>query len=478
METSKEQNVDLVLVLTPSWGIAQPPIGISYLKSFLQNHGRKVRCFDFNSDLYDLHKESPQQKYWNLNYPEHFIHQDLFTKDILPLLAPHISSWAEKIIDLNPKAIGFSLYMSTINTSILLAKRLKEINPMIPILGGGPEITRIKRIFIEGSKQIAHINQELITEGIFDILNEGEGETFLLEALSLLDKGDNLYSLKNALYVKDNKIFANESNLPLPNLDILPPPDFHDFDFTNNTYKSLPIITSRGCTNRCTFCADSPIWKKYRQCSAQHVVNEIKFLINEYNNNIFEVVDSIFNADIKRLEEICDLIIAANLNIKWSAKVSLRKEMTESLLLKMRTSGCESLGYGLESGSPDVLHDMQKPVDITIAPTIIQTTKKAGIQANCFFVIGYPTETEKDFQMTLDFIQKNAQSINSFDQVTGCHIEEGSHLENNLEKYGIIFKKDGWYTKESTPQIRKDRLMRFQKLAQQLHTHYHCNVQQ
>ena len=79
--------------------------------------------------------------------------------------------------------------------------------------------------------------------------------------------------------------------------------------------------------------------------------------------------------------------------------------------------------------------------------------------------------------MTLDFIQENAEFIHCFDQVTGCHIEEDSYLGLNLDKYGIAFREDGWYSKESTPQIRKERLNRFRDLARKLHRHYQCEVQ-
>jgi hypothetical protein len=188
-------------------------------------------------------------------------------------------------------------------------------------------------------------------------------------------------------------------------------------------------------------------------------------------------MDSTFNGDVERVERICDLIIASRLDIQWTAKATLNNKMDFEILKKMQRSGCTDLSYGVESASPSVLKDMRKNIDLEDAKKIIMDTCKAGIRANCFFIIGYPTETEEDFHLTLNFIKENAEFIFRFDQITGCHIEEDSYLGLNLDKYGIVFKEDGWHSKDSTPQIRLDRLRRFRELARQLHKHYQCEVQ-
>ncbi|MBD3263962.1 MAG: radical SAM protein, partial [Candidatus Omnitrophica bacterium] len=214
---------------------------------------------------------------------------------------------------------------------------------------------------------------------------------------------------------------------------------------------------------------------RYR--SPEKVIEEIEFLLNKYKVNQFEITDSIFNGSVSRVEKICDLIIEKRLDIVWSAKATLRKEMTYELLCKMKKSGCCALAYGVESGSPRVLRDMRKNLNLAEAEEVIKNTSRAGIQANCFFMIGYPTETEEDFELTLDFIRRNAPYIYRFDQVTGCHIEEDSYLGLNLEKYGIVFEPEGWCNAKSTPSIRRDRLQRFRDLARQLHKHYKCETQ-
>lgn len=472
--TKQENNLDLALIMCPAWGVEQPPLGISYLKSFLGNFGIKVKCFDLSVELYKIF---PEKKYWDLNYPEYFITSSLFENDILPVLTPYIDIWVRRILNFNPQAVGFSLFMSSANASLALARRFKEISPDLKIIGGGPEVARMKRILVDGVRRFASLNMGFIAGNIFDVLVDGEGEEALLEILSLIKEGRDSHSVKGTLCIEEGRFIASEPRGLMGNLDALPPPDYSDFELSSYTKTALPLVTSRGCVNRCTFCADSPLWKTYRYRSPESVLGEMKYLIKRYGINNFEITDSTFNGDIKRLSTICDLIIESKLNIQWSAKVTLRKEMSYKLLRKMREAGCFSLGCGVESGSPRVLKDMRKNIDLTEAKRILRDIWRARIQANCFFIIGYPIETEKDFQMTLDFIRKNARFIHCFDQVTGCHIEEDSYIGLNLDEYGIVLKEDGWHSKESTPQIRKERLERFRELVRRLHRHYQCEVQ-
>ena len=465
-------DLDCALIMCPGWGVSQPPVGISYLKGFLEKYAVSVRCFDLSVEFY---KTFPEKRYWDLNYPEYFIESHKFAKYILPRWTSFADIYVKKILSHNPKLIGFSLFMSNINTSLLLAKQLKKYRPHLLILGGGAEVPRIKKVVGDKANCFSPVNENIFDD--FDLLINGEGEEVLLEIFSLLERKRDFYDIDGIFYMDSNRVVVNNSRKLIDNLDILSPPDYSDFDLKNYTKEVLPLVTSRGCINHCTFCADSPLWKKYRYRSTEKVIEEIKFLINKYGVNQFEITDSTFNGNLKRVEEICDLIMRVGLDVRWSAKVTLRKEMSDALLNKMKKSGCCSLAYGVESGSQRVLRDMRKNIDLKEAKRIIRETYKAGIQVNCFFIIGYPTETEEDFKMTLDFIKENAEFIHRFDQITGCPIEEDSYLGLNLDKYGIIFKEDGWHNKEVTPRIRENRLRRFRELARELHKHYQCEVQ-
>lgn len=468
------ERIDLALVMCPAWGVVQPPVGLGYLKGYLNGFGISTRCFDLSFDFYRI---MPEKKFWDLNHPGHFIELPIFEKDVVPALTPFIEQWADRILSHAPAMVGFSLFMSSIHVSILLARCLKAKKPTLAVIGGGPEVTRLKQVLVDKMTKFAELREEPLTGGIFDLLVLGEGEETLRDLVMLQRQGRDLYQVDGILYQRDGSIVANKPRNLVRDLDRLPAPDYSDFEVGSYLRHSLPLVSSRGCVNRCSFCADSPLWNSYRFCSAQKVVEDITMLAKVHQMNTFEFTDSLFNGSTRRVEEICDLVIRSGLQIRWSAKVSFHPGMTSGLLKKMKAAGCGSLAYGLESGSPRVLRDMRKNMNLDDTKRIIRETFEAGMEANCFFLIGYPTETEEDFQMTLDFIRQQAAFIHRFDQVTGCHIEEASYLGRHLDQYGIVWKPDGWHSRDSTPDIRRERLKRFRDLAREIHGHYQCEVQ-
>ncbi|MBD3263495.1 MAG: hypothetical protein GF375_00145, partial [Candidatus Omnitrophica bacterium] len=178
----KKEKINVALIMCPGWGAVQPPVGISYLKGFLMRRGINVKCFDLSLELYKIF---PHKEYWELNYPEHFIIPEKFEKDVLPYLGSFIPASAKKILSVEPEIVGFSLFMSSLNLSLLLADFLKKIRPGIFIAGGGAEVTRLKRVLIDGIRDFLPVNRNIFEN--FDILIEGEGEESLAD-LSCIDR--------------------------------------------------------------------------------------------------------------------------------------------------------------------------------------------------------------------------------------------------------------------------------------------------
>jgi anaerobic magnesium-protoporphyrin IX monomethyl ester cyclase len=69
----------------------------------------------------------------------------------------------------------------------------------------------------------------------------------------------------------------------------------------------------------------------------------------------------------------------------------------------MKKAGCDSVFFGLESGSDEILKIMNKQTDKGKAVEAVKTAKKAGIKVGAFFIIGYPGETDRTLIETINF---------------------------------------------------------------------------
>ena len=176
------------------------------------------------------------------------------------------------------------------------------------------------------------------------------------------------------------------------------------------------------------------------------------------------MVDSLINGNIRELEILCDLIIKSkDLEVFWGGKATIRPEMSGALLRKMYDAGNRSIVYGIESGSDKVLKDMRKAFTVELAKRVIRETCEAGIAVGIFWIIGFPTENENDFQESIKFLNDIKDYVDTVTPGYGCGILKGSELFADYKKYGITFKEDGWYSLSTNPSIREERLKRFKE---------------
>lgn len=158
-------------------------------------------------------------------------------------------------------------------------------------------------------------------------------------------------------------------SIPLPAYDLFP----------MKRYPLHRMVTSRGCPYACVWCNSSSVWNHtYRRRNAEMVVNEIEFLVKKYGKKIFVYGDNSLNISLDWVSEFCDLLIARNLNILWSA--SIRADiMTEKIACKMKQAGCYNVAIGIESANNEILKHIRKNTEIEKIKVGIAMLKKAGI---------------------------------------------------------------------------------------------------
>jgi radical SAM superfamily enzyme YgiQ (UPF0313 family) len=172
-------------------------------------------------------------------------------------------------------------------------------------------------------------------------------------------------------------------------------------------YKDMSLFyytTSRGCPHRCEYCYQGNFWNRtWRGLSAEKVKEEIDFISTSVDIDGVYLFDDNFLVDRKRAEEIINYFEKKGL--VWSC-MTRAKYLDESLVERMRGTGCFKLNIGAESGSQDTLDRMKKDILTADVLNAARLIGEAGINSEFYFMIGYRGESMSDVMKTVDMVDE------------------------------------------------------------------------
>lgn len=420
-DRSNQTDIQVILFLSlPHW-TKVPSLSLIYLENLLAQKGFKAKIVDLNIIFYNLLKLS--KKEW-LTLNSEF-ESNIFKK--IKLRFPEIiNELIKEIVTSQAKILGFSMYSRNRKATMELACEIHKAAQSKTFVFGGPEVLFE---YHRGS-----FFDEFDSNNTYFVLGEGE-----LPLLHICETIYNASELKTLLYKGKKMIVYDE----IPNIDSLPLLNFDSFDITAYNPYVLPLFSSRGCIKRCSFCSECKLYKKFRQHSAEYMIELIKFLKNKHKISAFSFHDSLINADLEWLDEFCRLLIKENLKIKWEAQLAIRNDMTSSLLETMKMSGCYNLFIGLESACDKILESMRKGYDSSQAKELFAKCSLANLQYEISLIVGFPEENERDFTQTLQFLKENKRyipkiaQVNPFIEYTPSQINKQKTRLNQIAKNRI-----------------------------------------
>jgi len=329
----------------------------------------------------------------------------------------------------SPRYVGISSSTFSISAAAQLAKAIKELDGSIKTILGGAHISSIP-------------SETMVAYPWFDIGIIAEGEITLAEVLKSLEEGKELDDVEGLAYRKDHRIIVtrrrpfikNLDELPFPAWDLLPgfPEAYNPPPFRFRHLPAAPLVTSRGCPNKCIFCDRSVFGNNYRFFSSSYVLQMIEELHRKYGVRELLIEDDTFPLLKERLLEICEGILRKGIKISWSCLG--RVDMVEKKTLAfMKKAGCWQIGYGIESGNQEILDFERKNISLEEVERALRMTKEAGIHTKGFFILGHPNETRKTLEDTVNFAKKLALDDISVSMLTPY---PGSEIYPIAERYG------------------------------------------
>jgi anaerobic magnesium-protoporphyrin IX monomethyl ester cyclase len=332
-----------------------------------------------------------------LGYLAAVLEKNKYEVDVIDCQALRLSyeAFKREISKRKPNVVGLTATTRTYKSALRIIEISKELDPNCLTVFGGPHITFWDENALRDCQSL-------------DIVVRREGEYTLLELVQRLEAEKDYHNVQGTTCRKNGKIMRNPDRPFIENLDQLPFPARHLWPLEQlRKYEDIfYLTTSRGCVYWCEFCAAVRMFgRRYRMRSPKNVVDEIEFLNKTYNATKFTFCDDAFTVDQPRTEELCKEIKNRELRIKWNC--GTRVDMiTKDLLLKMRSAGCVSVWFGVESGSQHVLNEMRKGISTEQTIRAIGWVRELGLKPVPNVLIGFPGETEESAWRTIKFAEK------------------------------------------------------------------------
>ncbi len=289
-----------------------------------------------------------------------------------------------------------------------LCTAIKNIKPNVPVIIGNSIATTIPEILLENVKA--------------DYLVLGEGELTIVELVNAISNKYDISGIKGIAYRNNSKIIIAEPRELILDLDSIPFPARHLFPlkevYFKNASSSLKppigvVSTTRGCPYKCTYCYHAFQNQRIRFHSAERVVDEIEYLVKEYNIRSLGFSDDLFVIKKSRVFEIFDLLEKRNIKINWRASCRVNF-FDDELIKRMKRAGCVEIGIGIESGSQKILNNIHKQSTVEQAQKALQLCKKYDIHPYTSYMIGNVGETRESVYKTIEFRKKYDPGMGGF----------------------------------------------------------------
>ena len=399
-------------------GASIPPVGLAYLVSSLEKNLYEVEPIDAVGEAIE--------HYYKISGVENNLIQGMFLDDII-LKIPYDTLF-----------IGIScmfscewfLYEALIN-------QIKLKFPNIPIVVGGEHVT-------------AQAQNILKTCDSVDVCVAGEGELTIVEIAKAYSEQIPLSNVDGIFYRKLNQIIKNKSRerikdintIPVPSWSKIPVHRYHQMGFSMASInrKSMPVIASRGCPYKCTFCTSPQMWgTDLFLRKPESIVEEIKFYKNHYDIEHIDFLDIVGVLNRAWVKELLQLMIKEDLNLTWLHGAGTRSEILDNEILDLfKKSNALRIFYAPESGSKETLKRIKKRVNLKKMTSSMSQANKLGISMRAPLIYGFPEQTLKEafqslfFSFYLSYIGVDDVVAHAF----SAH--PGTELHDDLVKRGNI----------------------------------------
>ncbi|GAA2807641.1 radical SAM protein [Kitasatospora sp. CM 4170] len=343
----------------------QGNLGMGYLAAVLQERGRTV-------DLIDV-REGPQRI-------------------------------AARLAAAQPLVVGFSLIFQ------FFLPQFREVAAELRRAG-------VTSHFTIGGHYASLCHDELLPQmPELDSVARYEGEHTLAELVDRLAEGADWRSTPGLAFVRDGAVAESPPRALVQDLDTLPFPYRPHAPETIVGFPTAPLLASRGCARRCSFCSIHTFYrtapgKVVRVRKAETVVEEMGLLHREQGVRVFLFQDDDFplwgRAGRKWVDELAGRLHDTGLAERTIWKISCRAEYVEpELFAALREAGLFLVYMGIESGVESGLEILFKQMTVEQNLTGVRVLKDVGLLFSYGFMLFDPSSTFESVRANVGFLRQ------------------------------------------------------------------------
>lgn len=299
--------------------------------------------------------------------------------------------------------VGITATTSQLPSAVFIARTIREKNPNIKIILGGPHVTvtaaakKLEKISGRASRAWLSLENE------FDVLVSGDGEIAIFEAIKtnapkFID-GDSLPLLMS----KDDY-----EKSPWPARYLI---DIDSYHYSIEGYKATNLIAQLGCPFGCNFCSgrSSKSLRSIRTRSVNNIINEIEYLYKTYGFVGFNFFDDELNVNPKLVDLMNGIVnLQSKLGVEFRLRGFVKSELfNDEQAAVMYKAGFRWILCGFESGSERILTNINKKATVADNDRVIQIARRHGLKVKALMSIGHAGETEETIKETKEWLIKN-----------------------------------------------------------------------
>ena len=344
------------------------------------------------------------------------------------------SDIAEKLLLLNPKIIGFSLYIWNVSETTQVVALIKKIRPDISIVLGGPEVS--------------HLPDQPAIVGLADYVIQGVGEISFKElAGQLLNKQR---PLNKAI---QGKVVALESLA-------LPYQYYTDEDIRN---RIIYVEASRGCPFKCEFCL-SALDKTTKSFTLDTFLNEMDILIKRGARN-FKFIDRTFNIKISSSIAIMEFFLERMTDDLYLHFEVVPDNLPDKLKEVLKRFPKNSLQFeiGIQTFDTKVQDLISRKQDNQKTKDNLRWLKKhTGAHLHADLIFGLPSDTLENFADSFDqLVELQPQEI----QLGILKRLRGAPINRHSKPYKMCYSDEPPYSIISTSTVDFLTFQRIKRFA-------------